>query len=115
MPKEDKYTDHKAFREAIISRCFDIGRSARIRKRKSPIYPPEKPLNEIPLAAHKLIYRGKRGDYAVCKRGVKQRALEEVSANKRAPGYRKMSMYSCRECDTALCKEGTCFNDFHSS
>ena len=115
---EEKFTDHKAFRQAIIDRCFEIGRSGRQKKRKrsSPTYAPQTPSVTVPIAKHRLVSRERkgRGDCAVCKRGVKRRVLGELDGNKRGCEYRKSTTYGCKECDVPLCKEGTCFDTFHS-
>jgi hypothetical protein len=65
------------------------------------------------------VHKAKRGDYLVYKKyrlvGYQPRiVLGEVSANNRAAGYRKISVYSCSVCDIALCKKGSCFDRFHS-
>jgi hypothetical protein len=69
---------------------------------------------EVPIEVYKLVPRGKRGNYAVCKRGVKRVVLGELNSNKRGCEYRKRTVYGCRECDIPLCKEGPCFNKFHA-
>jgi hypothetical protein len=64
--EKEKFTNHKAFRQAIVDKCFDIGRFGKVeqRKRKSPTYTPKIALLEIPVEAHRLVFMEKRGDAA---------------------------------------------------
>lgn len=112
VEEKERFTEHKAFREAVIAQCFDLGRS-RPKKRKSPTYTPDKPSFEVPVEEHKLVHRSKITECAICKRGVKRVAFSELSGNKRGCEKRKRTSYGCGECNTPLCKEGLCFRRFH--
>lgn len=51
----------------------------------------------------------------MCKRGIVPRiVLGKISTNQNARKERKRSVYGYGVCDVALCKEGRCFNSFHS-
>lgn len=109
VSEKNKFTDHRAFREAVITQCFEMGKNSRKHKKRSPTYTLEAPSTIIPVTAHHLVSRGrkKRGDCVVCKRGVKRRALSETDGNRRGCEYRKSTTYGCEECNIPICKEGS--------
>ena len=70
-----------------------------------------RPVNIVPTnSTHIRVRRLKTGDCAQCKKGMKRIALEAIDGNRR---HAKRSQYGYKACDIALCKDGSCFNDFH--
>ena len=68
---------------------------------------------------HISIRRPRIGDCVECakKNGLeraKRIALATIDHNRRHTRYSKRSQYGCKTCDVTLCKEGSCFNDYHS-
>jgi hypothetical protein len=68
---------------------------------------------------HSRIHRGRKGNCANCageRYGDpprKRAALAVVAVNMGRTIARKGSVYGCRECDVAICKEGDCWRQYH--
>jgi hypothetical protein len=107
------------FRGKLISQLFELAR-AEAQKSKRQILQPKLPsLASSP--EHIRVRRARGQDCWGCflagqerKPLKKQKVLGELSANQRPQKIRRSTIYSCEACDAPLCKEGPCWEAFHS-
>ena len=122
VPKQEKWTDQTAFRTEVVENCFRIAKETG-RKRKRVSTGTVVPDTTVPVEQHTIKRLKAQLDCVVCRkeglsRAVRRKVLGELSVNMpgnfKGSGCRKGTIFSCKECNIALCKEGTCFARFYS-
>jgi hypothetical protein len=117
--------DHSKWITSLVKALLEKGDSlisSKKRKRAS-VVEGAKPISEGKHYHHhhRVELREKRGECVECKKkgntrapNSKRRALGELSLNaRRQLGRAPSSTYRCNICKVPLCKEGSCFKDFH--
>ena len=96
--------------DALINKSTPTIQQPMGRKRPRPIdiIPTNKP--------HARVRMERVGDCAECRKkiGAKRVALASIDGNKVQFRHGKRSQYGCEACGISLCKEGSCFGDFHA-
>lgn len=106
----EKFTAQDSFRIALYTALFD--RSERLaRKRKAPerIDSIKAPVSSV--EPHVIKSLGRMRQCVVCK-GRRGLVLGELDPNAQKAGPKRTS-FGCNLCQVSLCKDGTCFEDFH--
>ncbi|KAH8803247.1 hypothetical protein F5884DRAFT_501966 [Xylogone sp. PMI_703] len=106
------FKNSEAFRVALYKALFDIGGKTP-GKRNIAIPQPTVPYIQEPppFLRHTLQALGKARDCRECSiRPKRRKILGETSQN----FQRKRSSYGCAPCGAHLCKEGPCFDRYHS-
>ncbi|PVH71386.1 hypothetical protein DL98DRAFT_540089 [Cadophora sp. DSE1049] len=122
VPEKEKWTDQTKFRTEIVTNCFRVTLQHN-KKRKRVSTSTVTPVLDVPIRDHTIERLQRPRDCVVCKKEglskkVRRSVLGELSvnmpANFRGSGCRKSSIFGCKQCQVALCKESTCFTRFHS-
>ena len=105
------FTAQDPFRIALYTALFD--RSERLSRKRKPAEElhPNEALRDTP-GPHLMKSLGRQRLCVVCK-GKKGPVLGEIDPNKPRTGPCR-SCFGCSICQVTLCKEGTCFEEFHS-
>jgi hypothetical protein len=115
------FTDQSTFRNALIDALLaegtanlgEIGARKRVYSYPNPIQ------KRLSFSQHSRVHRKRQGNCANCageRYGDPPRkriALSVVAANKGRVTSRRTSVYGCKECNVALCKEGDCWKKYH--
>lgn len=120
--KQHHFTDQSTFRNALIDALLSEGTAnlgeLGARKRAYPRPNPAK--IRLSATTHSRIHRGRKNNCANCageRYGDpprKRAALSVVAVNMGRRTVRKGSNYGCKQCNVALCKEGDCWQQYHS-
>ena len=107
----NRYTSHLAFQEDLYLALFT--RSERRNKRTvNPIAPPGQYIPQ----EHELVHMQKQSDCQGCRRAnssKKRKSLGEIDVNITTK-WPKRSNYGCMTCHVHICKEGPCWEVYHS-
>jgi hypothetical protein len=110
----------KHFRRLLVDQLFELAQSQG-QMLKHGVLHPKTPSLALALE-HTRTRRGKEQDCRGCsltgqtrEPSKKRKALAEVSTN-RGPRKRRAraTVYGCKACNTPLCKEGPCWEAYHS-
>jgi hypothetical protein len=120
VSKELKFQDQVKFRNALIDALFKAGKAGPAQRKRANIGTNYDGFT-TPAHRHSKEHRGVRGDCRNCKgerhgeTPRKRVVLGQISPNLSEKRPRKTSVYGCRECNIPLCKEGLCFDQYHSN
>lgn len=113
------FRSQRDFRIQIIEGLILMSKNA-LDMRK-PHEPRTKPrLSDIPSISHHQEKRRARKDCAACKGHTfwnrpKRVPLALTTANQKTNFTRRSTIFGCKECNIALCKEGGCFERYHTN
>jgi hypothetical protein len=108
------------FRVKLVESLLVLGQDAKVPRKR--VYPhTDSEALEVPLHQHQHIKMPTRKDCAACKgvrhqdRPLKRAVLSGITANLGGKGERRTSIYGCKQCKVALCREGSCFERYHQN
>ena len=109
----------KLFRRLLVDQLFELAQSQGQMPKRRILHPK---LPSLALALeHTQVWRGREQDCQGCslagqsrEPSKKRKALAEVSTNQRPQKRPRSIVYGCKACDTPLCKEGPCWDAYHS-
>lgn len=107
------------FRDKLIAQLFERAKSQGHMTKRRVLGPKCPSLS--PGQEHIRVRRAQEQDCRGCfiagqsrEPSKKRRALGEISGNSRLQKRPRSTMYGCKACDQPLCKEGPCWEAFHS-
>jgi hypothetical protein len=109
----------REFREKLTSQLFELARAETQKQKMVVLY-----TNPVLFAApeqHVRVLRARKQDCRGCaltgqaRKPEKRKALGEISANQGPRKRPRSTVYGCKACDIPLCKEGTCWDEYHKN
>jgi hypothetical protein len=116
--RQIKFRSQRDFRIQIIDALLAIGKDPPVPKKRRFAHNNYNK-NKIPVIHHHRIKRSTRKDCAACReetywaRPLRRSPLASIKANQRQGSTKRSTIFGCKECNVALCKEGPCFDIYH--
>jgi hypothetical protein len=117
-PREVKFRSQQDFRIQLINSLLHMAKDVQVSPKRR-ISHMSTDAQSSPATEHEMVKMECRKDCVCCKglrlgdRPQKRMALGEIAANQGRESKRTCTIYSCKQCDVALCKKRSCWKKYH--